>query len=70
MISFHSLEDRIVKQFIARHSRDEVDRRAPFAPPRPMKLEALGRVKPSAAEIAANPRSRSAVMRIAQRTSA
>ncbi len=70
VISFHSLEDRIVKQFIARHSRDEVDRRAPFAPPRPMKLEALGRVKPSAAEIAANPRSRSAVMRIAQRTSA
>ena len=33
VISFHSLEDRIVKTFIARESRDEVDRRAPFAPP-------------------------------------
>jgi 16S rRNA (cytosine1402-N4)-methyltransferase len=70
VISFHSLEDRIVKQFIAKHSRDEYDRRAPFAPPKVMKLQALGRVKPTAAEIAANPRSRSAVMRVAQRTSA
>lgn len=68
VISFHSLEDRIVKQFVAKHSRDEVDRRAPFAPPRPMKLKALGRVKPSAAEVAANPRARSAVMRVAERT--
>ena len=67
MISFHSLEDRIVKQFIARHSRDEFDRRAPFAAPKAMKLKALGRVKPGAAEIAANPRARSAVMRVAQR---
>ena len=41
VISFHSLEDRIVKQFIApKQSRDEVDRRAPFAPtPQPMKLK-------------------------------
>ena len=69
-ISFHSLEDRIVKQFIARHSREVVDRRAPFAPPKAMKLRALDRVKPSAQEIAANPRSRSAIMRIAERTSA
>ena len=67
VISFHSLEDRIVKQFIARHSRDEFDRRAPFAAPKAMKLKALGRVKPGAAEIAANPRARSAVMRVAQR---
>lgn len=69
VISFHSLEDRIAKQFIARHSREEVDRRAPFAPPKPMKLKALGRVKPSAAEVAANPRARSAIMRVAERTS-
>jgi 16S rRNA (cytosine1402-N4)-methyltransferase len=68
VISFHSLEDRIVKTFIARHSKAEVDRRAPFAPPKPMRLKALGRVKPSAAEVQANPRSRSAVMRVAERT--
>jgi 16S rRNA (cytosine1402-N4)-methyltransferase len=70
VISFHSLEDLIVKQFIARHSREVVDRRAPFAEPKPMKLRALDRIKPSAEEIAANPRSRSAIMRIAERTSA
>ena len=70
VISFHSLEDRIVKQFIAKHSRDEVDRRAPFAAPKPMKLKAVERVKPSAAEVAANPRSRSAIMRVAERTEA
>jgi 16S rRNA (cytosine1402-N4)-methyltransferase len=69
VISFHSLEDRIVKQFIARHSRETVDRRAPFAPPKPMALCALGRVRPSAAEVAANPRARSAILRVAQRTS-
>ena len=70
VISFHSLEDRIVKQFIARESRDEPDRRAPFAPPRPTRLRALGRVRAGAAEIAANPRARSAVMRIAERSAA
>jgi len=68
VISFHSLEDRIVKQFIAKHSRDEVDRRAPFAAPKPMKLRAIERVKPTAQEIAANPRARSAIMRVAERT--
>jgi 16S rRNA (cytosine1402-N4)-methyltransferase len=68
VISFHSLEDRIVKQFIAKHSRDEYDRRAPFAAPKVMKLKALDRVKPGAAEVSANKRSRSAIMRVAQRT--
>ncbi len=68
VISFHSLEDRIVKQFIARESKDVPDRRALFAPPRPLKLRALGRVKPSEAELAANPRARSAVMRVAERS--
>jgi 16S rRNA (cytosine1402-N4)-methyltransferase len=68
VISFHSLEDRIVKQFIATHSRAVFDRRAPFAAPRPMKLRAIERVKPSAQEIAANPRSRSAILRVAERT--
>ncbi|MBL0422220.1 16S rRNA (cytosine(1402)-N(4))-methyltransferase RsmH [Ramlibacter sp. AW1] len=70
VISFHSLEDRIVKQFIARHSREVVDRRVPFAPGQVLKLRALDRVKPSAAEIQANARSRSAIMRVAERTGA
>ena len=70
VIAFHSLEDRIVKQFIARESRDEPDRRAPFAPPRPTRLRALGRIRASAAEVAANPRARSAVLRVAERTAA
>jgi 16S rRNA (cytosine1402-N4)-methyltransferase len=68
VISFHSLEDRIVKTFIARESRDEVDRRAPFAPARAMKLESVARVKPNALEVLHNPRSRSAVLRQAERT--
>ncbi len=68
VISFHSLEDRIVKQFIASQARELVDRRVPFAPARPLRLTALGRIKPSASEVAANPRARSAIMRIAQRT--
>ncbi len=68
VISFHSLEDRIVKQFIAKHSKEVYDRRAPFAVPQAMKLVALDRIKPSAAEVAGNARSRSAIMRVAERT--
>jgi 16S rRNA (cytosine1402-N4)-methyltransferase len=68
VISFHSLEDRIVKNFIARESKSEFDRRAPFAPERPSRLKAIARVKPSETEVRANPRSRSAIMRIAERT--
>ena len=68
VISFHSLEDRIVKQFIAQHSRDEVDRRAPWAAGKPLRLKALGRIRPEAQEIAQNPRSRSAILRVAERT--
>jgi 16S rRNA (cytosine1402-N4)-methyltransferase len=70
VISFHSLEDRIVKQFIAKHSREEVDRRVPFAAPKAMKLKSVERVKPSAAEVGANARARSAIMRVAERTDA
>ncbi|MDP9901690.1 16S rRNA (cytosine(1402)-N(4))-methyltransferase RsmH [Variovorax ginsengisoli] len=70
VISFHSLEDRIVKQFIARHSKEVYDRRAPFATPQPMKLRPLARIRPSEAEVAGNPRSRSAILRIAERTEA
>ncbi len=70
VISFHSLEDRIVKRFMQAHaSAPAVDRRLPIRaadlPSPPLKV--LGRVFPSDAEVAANPRARSAVMRIAER---
>lgn len=68
VISFHSLEDRIVKTFIARESKTVVDRRAPFAAEAPHRLRAVARVKPQIGETLANPRSRSAVMRVAERT--
>ena len=67
VISFHSLEDRIVKQFIAHHAREVYDRRAPFAPPQVMDFKAVQRVKPSEQEIASNPRARSAILRVAER---
>jgi 16S rRNA (cytosine1402-N4)-methyltransferase len=67
VISFHSLEDRIVKQFIAQHAREVYDRRAPFAPPQVMDFKAVQRIKPSAEEIASNPRARSAILRVAER---
>jgi 16S rRNA (cytosine1402-N4)-methyltransferase len=74
VISFHSLEDRIVKTFIARHSREQVDRRAPEywagGPSRPMALRAVARIRPGVAEVAANPRARSAILRVAERTAA
>jgi 16S rRNA (cytosine1402-N4)-methyltransferase len=70
VISFHSLEDRIVKQFIAQQSREVFDRRAPFVAPKSMALRSIGRVMPSAEEVAENPRARSAVMRVAERTEA
>ena len=70
VISFHSLEDRRVKQFIAAHSKAEVDRRAPFAPPPALALISLGRVMPSETEVRAKPRARSAVLRVAERTDA
>ncbi len=68
VISFHSLEDRIVKRFMAANSRVLVDRRVPFVEPVALRLTALQRVMPSDQEVTANPRSRSAVMRVATRT--
>jgi len=67
VISFHSLEDRIVKQFIAKHSHRRLTTAgAPFAVPQAMKSEGLwSRMQPSGAEVAANPRARSAIMRVA-----
>ena len=67
VISFHSLEDRMVKQFIAKNAKEVYDRRAPFASPVPLALRDLGRQRPSAEEVSANPRSRSAILRVAER---
>ncbi|MDQ3214478.1 MAG: 16S rRNA (cytosine(1402)-N(4))-methyltransferase, partial [Pseudomonadota bacterium] len=74
VISFHSLEDRIVKRFIDAHHHPErlstLERRLPLRAdqlPRAT-LSGLVRVLPDAGEIAANPRARSAVMRVAERT--
>ena len=72
VIAFHSLEDRIVKQFIRRHSRPAplpkwVMVRESERPEPP--LREIGKAqRASAAEIAANPRARSAVLRVAERT--
>ena len=68
VISFHSLEDRIVKTFIARESRSVFDRRAPFAAEPPHRLRSIARVKPGDDETRVNGRARSAVMRVAERT--
>jgi 16S rRNA (cytosine1402-N4)-methyltransferase len=72
VISFHSLEDRIVKRFLQEASRK--DRLPSNFPIRANEideatLDLIGKaVRPSAAEIDANPRARSAIMRVAQRT--
>jgi len=72
VISFHSLEDRIVKRFIqGEQNRDTLPSNFPVKAkdlPQP-RLVAVGKaIKTSAAEIKRNPRSRSAVMRVAMRT--
>jgi 16S rRNA (cytosine1402-N4)-methyltransferase len=74
VISYHSLEDRIVKQFIQREARDCIcpphqpictcDHRAT------LKQVSRGALTPSREEIAANPRSRSAKLRVAERLAA
>jgi 16S rRNA (cytosine1402-N4)-methyltransferase len=70
-ISFHSLEDRIVKNFIRTNARPgEAPERLPLraAELPPPRLRSLGRpLRPSTGEIAANPRARSAVLRVAEK---
>ena len=70
VISFHSLEDRIVKRFMASKAHvEQPDRRLPIRAvdlPQP-EMMLISKAKPSADEVAGNPRSRSAVMRVAQR---
>jgi len=72
VISFHSLEDRMVKQYMRRESQGE---QVPLEIPLPASalrggcLRLIGRaVKPSEREAAGNPRARSATMRVAERT--
>jgi len=69
VISFHSLEDRIVKRFIAGHAKAPAgNRRMPVAQAFTPTLRAIGDAqKADAAELAANPRSRSAVLRVAEK---
>jgi 16S rRNA (cytosine1402-N4)-methyltransferase len=67
-ISFHSLEDRLVKQFIQQHSRPpQGSRRLPPTETPATSLRDLGKQRASSAELAINPRARSAVMRVAER---
>jgi 16S rRNA (cytosine1402-N4)-methyltransferase len=72
VISFHSLEDRIVKQFVkGEQDRDDLPSNFPVLAkdlPQP-RMMAIGKTqKPSAQEVKRNPRSRSAVLRVAERT--
>jgi 16S rRNA (cytosine1402-N4)-methyltransferase len=70
IISFHSLEDRMVKQFLASKAKvEQPDRRLPIRAvdlPQPL-MKLISKTKPSDAEVAANPRARSAVLRVAER---
>jgi len=72
VISFHSLEDRLVKQFMKKHSQGrKVPRGLPISEAelnKGKKLELIGRrLKPSESEVEENKRSRSSVMRVAMR---
>jgi 16S rRNA (cytosine1402-N4)-methyltransferase len=70
VISFHSLEDRIVKRFLQSQARPEVPERLPLRAtemPQP-RLKLVGKpVRPTAAEVNANPRARSALLRVAEK---
>jgi len=69
VISFHSLEDRIVKQFLQAHAKVEVPRGLPVREkdlPQSA-LEIIGRIRPSTQELEDNPRARSAIMRVAEK---
>jgi 16S rRNA (cytosine1402-N4)-methyltransferase len=70
VISFHSIEDRIVKQFIRRHSQAKaLPKGLPIMnePANDLPLNNLGKKKPSRAEIKTNKRSRSAILRLAEK---
>ena len=69
VISFHSLEDRIVKQFMARHAKaPAANRRMPVEVAFTPTLRLVGGAqKAGEAELAVNPRARSAVLRVAEK---
>jgi 16S rRNA (cytosine1402-N4)-methyltransferase len=73
VISFHSLEDRIVKRFMQQAARPDVPRKLPLKAsemPQPL-LRIMGRaVRATQQEIRRNPRARSATLRVAERTAA
>ena len=70
VISFHSLEDRRIKQFLQRHSKGQYpeDENLPMPPNRPRYFSKPKRVGPSQVETKQNPRARSAWLRMATRT--
>ena len=72
VISFHSLEDRIVKQFVARHAKaPPANRRLPAVQAFVPTLAAIGgAIRAEDDELAANPRARSAVLRVAEKLDA
>ena len=70
VISFHSLEDRVVKRFMQRESQlDPEVAQLPIVPPQlTPRLKRVGRkLRPSREEVARNPRSRSALLRVAEK---
>lgn len=70
VISFHSLEDRMIKQFLQKHSKGQYpeDEKLPIPPQRPKYLTKPERIAPTDSEIRQNPRARSAYLRSASRT--
>ena len=70
VISFHSLEDRRIKQFLQRHSKGQYpeDENLPMPPNRPRYFSKPKRVGPSQVETKQNPRARSAWLRMATRS--
>ena len=72
VISFHSLEDRIVKQFIAKHSKAPPgNRRSPDVPEFKVSLiDISGALNADDAELSHNPRARPAVLRVAEKVMA
>ena len=70
VISFHSIEDRVVKRFIRRQAQGEsypIDLPIKAAERKPVLIRISGAVKPDEADVADNPRARSAVLRVAEK---